>query len=347
MRPSLVAAGIALAERGAPDAAIRWGMRKGIEGRLAEEMARPEVERDAWLAEWHRGPIALVPDRANDQHYEVPAAFFQAVLGPRLKYSSCLWKGGVTDLARAEEAMLEETCRGAGIEDGMTVLDLGCGWGSLSLWIAERYPGCTVTAVSNSSSQGRYISEGASSARLGNVSHTVCDVNSLEIDGRFDRVVSVEMFEHVRNHPALLATLDQLVEPGGAVFLHVFAHRLHFWPFEDRGAGDWMARTFFSGGIMPSHDLFARFPSPFQVTSSTWHSGRHYQHTLDAWLDRIDAAPEAVAATLEGSPQTIQQWRMFMMACSELFGYADGAEWGVSHLLMTRRLRPTSARPLA
>jgi cyclopropane-fatty-acyl-phospholipid synthase len=164
----------------------------------------------------------------------------------------------------------------------------------------------------------------------------VLDVNRLELDGRFDRVMSVEMFEHVRNHPALLATLDRLVEPGGAVFVHVFAHRLHFWPFEDRGAGDWMARTFFSGGIMPSHDLFTRFETPFQLKSSTWHSGTHYQRTLDAWLDRIDAGSRAVAATLEGSPQTVQQWRMFMMACSELFGYADGAEWGVSHHLMIR-----------
>ncbi len=336
MRDSLVGAAIALAERGAPDGAIRWGMRKGIEGRLAEEMARAEAERDGWLAEWHRGPIALVPERANDQHYEVPAAFFEAVLGPRLKYSSGLWPTPGTDLAGSEEAMLEESCRAAGIEDGMAILDLGCGWGSLALFVAERYPACTVTAVSNSTSQGRYIADRAARHGLDNVRHRVVDVNRLELDGRFDRVVSVEMFEHVRNHPALLTSLDRLVEPGGAVFVHVFAHRLYFWPFEDRGAGDWMARTFFSGGIMPSHDLFTRFASPFRVTASTWHSGLHYQRTLDAWLDRIDAAPRAVAATLAGSPQTVRQWRMFMMACSELFGYADGVEWGVSHHLMIR-----------
>lgn len=308
-------------------------MRKGIEGRLAEEMARPEADRRVWLAEWHRGPIALVPERANDQHYEVPSAFFEAVLGPRLKYSCGLWPTPTTDLAASEEAMLEETCRAAGLEDGMTVLDLGCGWGSLSLFVAERYPGCKVTAISNSASQGRFIGERAERAGLGNVEHHVVDVNRLAVDGRFDRVMSVEMFEHVRNHPALLERVHSMVEPGGALFVHVFAHRLHFWPFEDRGAGDWMARTFFSGGIMPAHDLFTGFESPFRLVSSMWHPGFHYQRTLDSWLDRIDAAPAAVKATLAGSPQSVQQWRMFMMACSELFGYGGGSEWGVSHHL--------------
>lgn len=322
-------------------------MRKGIEGRLVEEMARAEGDREAWLAEWHRGPIALVPERANDQHYEVPSGFFEAVLGPRLKYSSGLWATPGTDLTGSEEEMLEESCRVAGLEDGMSVLDLGCGWGSLALFVAERYPACTVTAVSNSASQGRYIADRAARHGLCNVRHRVVDVNRLELDERFDRVMSVEMFEHVRNHPALLMGIDRLLEPGGALFVHVFAHRLHFWPFEDRRAGDWMARTFFSGGIMPSHDLFERFESPFQVKASAWHSGVHYQRTLDAWLDRIDASPRAAAATLEGSPRTVQQWRMFMMACSELFGYADGAEWGVSHHLMIRSLGPTSARRLA
>jgi cyclopropane-fatty-acyl-phospholipid synthase len=324
------------AERGAPDRLVRRGMRIAIERRLREERNRPDATRDAWLREWNSGPIALVPQSANDQHYEVPAAFFELVLGPRLKYSGCLWSEGVDDLAAAEEQMLGATCSFAELEDGMEVLDLGCGWGSLSLWIAENHPGCTVTAVSNSRRQGEFIESRAAEAGLSNVTHRVMDVNDFEVGGRFDRVFSVEMFEHVRNHTALLDSIAGVLAPGGALFVHYFSHRSLWWPFEDRAAGDWMARTFFSGGVMPSHDLFDRISSPFEVRSSRWYTGDHYQRTLDAWLARLDAHPESAAAALQRPDEQrwLQRWRMFFMACSELFGYDGGRQWGVSHHLL-------------
>jgi cyclopropane-fatty-acyl-phospholipid synthase len=311
-------------------------MRNAIGRRLKEELGRPDAEREMWLRQWNVGPVALVPESANDQHYEVPAGFFELVLGPRLKYSSCLWTDGVDDLEAAEDEMLATTCSFAELEDGMDVLDLGCGWGSLSLWIAEHYPGCTVTAASNSRSQGEFIEARAAAAGLSNLTHQVMDVNEFDLDGQFDCVMSVEMFEHVRNHAALLDSIARVTAPGGALFVHYFSHRTLWWPFEDRGPGDWMARTFFSGGVMPSHDLLARVESPFEVQSSRWYPGTHYQRTLDAWLALLDARPEQSAAALGRSDERLwlQRWRMFFMACSELFGYDDGRQWGVSHHLL-------------
>ena len=332
----------AIAERGAPDSVVRAGIRRTIRARLAAETERDASERDAMLARWHHGPIALVPDLANEQHYEVPPEFFELILGPRLKYSSCLWPSGTNTLREAEEAMLRLSAERAGLEDGMRVLDLGSGWGSMSLWIAEQYPESEVVAVSNSAPQGAFIRRQAERRGLHNVQHIVRDVNALELAGRFDAVMSVEMFEHVRNHPVLLEEVAAALRPNAKVFVHVFAHRNLFWEFEDRGPADWMARTFFSGGIMPSHKDFHRLVAPFAVEQSWWENGLHYQKTLDAWLGLLDAHRTEVTRTIapvygEQTDRWVQRWRIFLMACSEFFGYAGGDLLGVSH----HRLRLT------
>ena len=291
------------------------------------------------LEKWHHGPIALVPDLANAQHYEVPSSFFELVLGPRLKYSSCLWESPDTDLESAEEAMLAVTAERAGIQDGMRVLDLGCGWGSLSLWIAEHFPAASVVAVSNSQSQGQLIREYAQRRGLGNVEHHVVDVNDLQLQGSFDAVVSVEMLEHIRNHPALLDRLATAATPGATLFVHVFAHRKLFWEFTDRGPGDWMARYFFSGGIMPSHARMGELFAPFSIDESWWINGTHYERTLNAWLDRLDANRDSVTGVLrpvygDDTSVWMQRWRMFFMASAEFFGYGNGDVNGVSHHLV-------------
>ncbi len=355
----LVEVGIGLAERGAPDRMVRAAMRSAVERRLKAEVGRPAADRVRWRREWSDGPIALVPDEANRQHYEVPPEFFELILGPRLKYSSALWETGSGNdtLALAEERMLDLTITQAGVTDGMRVLDLGCGWGSLSLRMAERFPAANVVAVSNSKPQGEFIRARASAwpgGPLRNIEHRVVDVNGLDdvdFGGPFDRIVTVEMLEHVRNHGRLFGVLADMLGPGGALYTHVFAHRNLFWPFTDEGSANWMARNFFTGGIMPSHDLFAEILDPdswpddqgppLEVAERWWFNGTHYARTLDAWLDRLDANRSAVVEVLRpvygaDAERWVQRWRMFMMACSELFGYADGSEWGVSHQLLTR-----------
>jgi cyclopropane-fatty-acyl-phospholipid synthase len=339
--------GIGLAERGlVPDSLVRLGIRRMLRQRL-REIAQPDVEaarevQHAFLSELRRGPLALVPELANEQHYEVPPAFFEQVLGTRLKYSCGLWPAGVHDLDEAEERMLELTCRRAGIADGARVLDLGCGWGSLSLWIAERFRHCRVIAVSNSKSQREFILAQAAARGLTDVEVVTADVNCFAPDRRFDRVVSVEMFEHVRNHPLLLSRIASWLEPDGRLFVHHFAHREHAYPYEARDEDDWMARTFFSGGIMPSDDLLLRCQDDLVVERHWRVNGRHYQRTCEAWLARQDERREAVLAALGrayGSAQAqlwFQRWRLFFLACSELFGYRDGQEWWVTHVRMAR-----------
>jgi cyclopropane-fatty-acyl-phospholipid synthase len=339
MRNRITELAIALAERGAPDRLVRAGMRRAIGNRLAAEQRRTDADRAVMLQAWHSGPIALVPDLANAQHYEVPAGFFELVLGPRLKYSSCLWPSEVYSLAEAEEAMLALTAERARLENGMRILELGSGWGSLSLWMAEHYPDSQILAVSNSSSQGDFIRSRAAAAGFTNLRHQVVDVNDLAVRGPFDAVVSVEMLEHVRNHPALLERLARVVVSGSPMFVHVFSHRDRFWAFEDRAAGDWMTRMFFAGGIMPSHADIARLLGPVTIAESWWVDGTHYERTLNAWLAQLDARYQEVAAMLAPVYGTaverwIQRWRMFFMASAEFFGFGGGNTLGVSHHLL-------------
>jgi cyclopropane-fatty-acyl-phospholipid synthase len=342
--------GIELAERRLlPDPLIRAGIRRLILERLAGEAQRapdPQAALAAFVRSMEQSELAPVPHLANRQHYEVPAAFFEAVLGRHLKYSCALWEPGTESLDAAEAAMLELTCRRAGLADGQRVLELGCGWGSLSLWMAERYPHARITAVSNSASQGAFIRARAAARGLANLEVVTADMNAFAPTGRFDRVVSVEMFEHMRNWPTLLGRIGGWVEPGGRLFLHVFAHRRYAYPFEVDGDGDWMARHFFTGGIMPAHDLIERVPSPFELEGRWFVDGTHYQRTAEAWLARLDAhrdrAVEALSAALPRREAALQvgRWRLFFLACAELFGFAGGEEWGVSHW----RLRPIGGR---
>ena len=337
--------GLSLAERGLlPDPLLRLGIRRMLRRRLLE-LAVGDVEatrraHDAFLRELRRGPLALVPERANAQHYELPPAFFEQVLGKRLKYSSCLWSDGTLHLDDAEEGMLALSARRAALEDGMSVLDLGCGWGSFALWLAERHPRSRVLAVSNSKAQREFILGRCARLGLGNVEVMTADVNVFEPGRRFDRVVSVEMFEHVRNHPLLLSRIASWLEPGGRLFVHHFAHREHAYPYEERGDDDWMTRHFFEGGIMPSDDLLLRCQDDLVVESHWRVSGLHYHKTCEAWLAAQDAARGAILEILaqgygrEGAALAFRRWRLFFLACSELFGYRGGNEWFVTHVRM-------------
>ena len=317
-----------------PDVPLRALVRGAVANRLLRERFRAGDPLQRFAAARSRGPIATETATANDQHYEVPPEFFELILGPRLKYSSCLWTEGVSSLAEAEEAMLAMTCDRAEIENRMRILDLGCGWGSLTLWMAERYPDAEVTAVSNSALQCRFIQERAPA----NVEVVRADVSSLRLSGeRFDRVVSVEMFEHMRNHAALLERIAPLLNPGGALFVHVFAHRHRGYEFGET----WMARRFFSGGVMPVHGWLARVPSPLDVTAQWWLDGGHYAKTGAAWLANFDSRRDAVAELFDRTygPQEAQtrlrEWRLFLLACEEIFAFRDGLEYGVSHVLLS------------
>jgi cyclopropane-fatty-acyl-phospholipid synthase len=335
-------------ERGlVPRPLVRAGIRRLLRARLREQAERAAGSNgsalDAWVREMRAAPVALEPQLANQQHYEVPPEFFERVLGARLKYSSGFYPTPTTTLDEAEEAMLRLTCERAGLEDGQQILELGCGWGSLSLWLAEHYPRSSVLAVSNSAPQRRFILDRAARRGSGNLTVVTADVNHFEPQGRFDRVVSVEMFEHLRNWEAQLQRIAGWLRPSGRLFLHVFAHRHFAYPFEDRDASDWMSRHFFSGGMMPSHGLLDRLHVPF-VTEQRWVvPGSHYARTAEHWLANADREREALVAILRrghGAQAELcwQRWRLFFLACAELFGYRGGEEWIVSHQL----LRPSA-----
>ena len=321
-----------------PDGALRAAIRLNCRRRLALERRRGEsVEEFARRS--RGGPIALVPDRPNEQHYELPPEFFELCLGPRLKYSACYWPAGVESLAAAEDAMLELTCERAGIEDGMEVLDLGCGWGSLSFWLRERYPNTRVLAVSNSALQREFIEARAQSTGVDGLDVVTADMNEFDTERRFDRVLSVEMFEHMRNYEALMAKVATWLRPDGRLFVHVFSHGRHAYTFED----SWMAKTFFTGGTMPSHDLLPHFQRDLGLLDSWRLPGWHYQRTSESWLERLDENTDAarrVLAVAYGETEAdawLARWRVFFMACAELFGYREGGEWLVSHYLFAPR----------
>lgn len=285
-------------------------------------------------------PIASHTAEANAQHYEVPAAFFVLVLGPQRKYSSCLFERADSSLADAEESALASTAEHAGLADGQRILELGCGWGSLSLWMARRYPNATIVAVSNSSSQRAHIMSEAGKAGLVNLDVITADMNSFVPQGHFDRVVSVEMFEHIANWRPLLLTIRDCLHPDGRLFLHVFSHRSASYRFEVNDARDWIAQHFFSGGIMPSHGLIRQFPELFSVEAEWRWNGRHYARTAQAWLANFDAhraEVDAIFQRLYGDDARLwkRRWRLFFLATMGLFGHAHGEAWGVSHYRLT------------
>ena len=333
---SLTEAAARAAERAPiPDVLTRLGVGYMVARARKKLEEEPEASESAFAREMTEFPIALHTDAANAQHYEVPAAFFGLVLGPHRKYSSCLYAPGDT-LGDAEARGLAETCVHADLSDGQAVLELGCGWGSLSLWMAEHYPASSITAVSNSASQRAYIEQTAAERGLTNLRVITCDMNDFAPEGHFDRVVSVEMFEHMSNWRSLLERVAGWLNPDGRLFLHVFTHRNRPYRFDHGDRNDWIAQHFFTGGIMPSHGLIRYFPDLFELESEWRWSGEHYRRTAMDWLanfDRNSRLIDPIMAEVYGEDAAMwkRRWRIFFLATAGLFGDSGGTVWGVSH----------------
>ena len=338
---------IRLSESGLmPDFLIRYGIRKLSQQRLMEISAgNTEVAseiRNHFFQSMRQAQIAPLPEMANAQHYEVPAAFFDLVLGKHRKYSSCFWPNGVHTLDQAEQQALNQTCQHANLQNGQAILELGCGWGSLSLWMARHYPDSQITSVSNSKSQRDFILAIAKKEKLNNLNVITCDMNHFEINQQFDRIVSVEMFEHMRNYAVLFEKISLWLAPQGQFFMHIFCHKDVPYAFEVQGDDDWMSQFFFSGGFMPSDDTPSQFQTHLKLARQWRWDGTHYEKTANAWLanmDQNEAVINGILADCYGSENVVlwrQRWRIFFMACAELFGYQGGQEWWVSHYLFEK-----------
>jgi cyclopropane-fatty-acyl-phospholipid synthase len=344
---------LSLTDRGViPDGLIRHGIRHFVRQRLQEISCKDgqdlALRKGTFIDAMARSTIAHHPEKANSQHYEIPTEFFQRVLGPHLKYSSAFWPQGVEVLAEAEEIGLRETGVHADLRDGQSILELGCGWGSLTLWMAAHYPQSHITAVSNSHSQKAYIESQACERGLHNIRVLTRDMNEFDIQpGQFDRVVSVEMFEHMRNWQHLFGRVHQWLKTDGRFFLHIFVHRNVPYAFEVRDASDWMSEHFFSGGMMPSDDLPLVIQSPLRLVQRWRWDGTHYEKTANAWLARMDAQREVLWPLFvqtygsSNAQNWWMRWRVFFMACAELFGYREGQEWWVSHYLFENSTTPS------
>jgi cyclopropane-fatty-acyl-phospholipid synthase len=334
-----------------PDCMIRSGIRHLSKIRLDEISAgncesAVRIQTD-FIAAMNQAPIALVPELANAQHYEVPAKFFQLCLGKHRKYSSCFWLPDTKTLDEAEANALQLSCEHAELVNGQRILELGCGWGSLTLWMAAHYPQSSITAVSNSNSQREYIMATAKERGLSNIQVITCDMNKFHpaehnIKHGFDRVVSVEMFEHMRNHNVLYKKVHDWLVPGGKFMMHIFVHRSTPYAFEVQGDDDWMSQFFFSGGMMPSDDLPLHFQNDLKLSRRWRWDGTHYEKTANAWLQNMDAHEREITPILEqtyGAENAVKwrsRWRIFYMACAELFGYRNGQEWWVTHYQFER-----------
>jgi len=322
-----------------PDLIVRAAIHR-LCSRSATRLAAGDVESDAWFAdEMAARAIAEYTDEANTQHYEVPAAFFSRVLGPNRKYSSCFYKEPASTLEEAELEALRQTVEHADLADGQSILELGCGWGSLSLWMARQFPHAQVSAVSNSTSQREYIESEARARGLTNLRVITSDMNVFTPDAQYDRIVSVEMFEHMMNWRELMSRVRTWLKPDGRFFLHIFTHRAGSYLFDRADREDWIAQHFFTGGVMPSHHLIRQYADLFEVEKEWRWSGTHYQRTAEDWLANFDAHRDEIENVLRpvyggDTALWMRRWRWFFLATSGLFGYADGSEWGVSHYRM-------------
>jgi cyclopropane-fatty-acyl-phospholipid synthase len=328
-----------------PDWLVRIGIRRLLAQRLREESAggQPEAKLDAYVRDLKQRPLAEDTRAANEEHYEVPTAFFLRCLGRRLKYSGCYYPSGTESLDQAEEAMLALYVERGRIADGQEILELGCGWGSFSLYLAERFPGSRITGVSNSRTQKEFIDAEAKKRSLSNLTILTRDMNTFDIDtARFDRVVSIEMFEHMKNYQALMAGIARWLKSGGLLFVHIFTHRKVAYHFVARERSDWMARYFFTGGQMPSHELLTRFQERLSLLSDWTVNGTHYQKTAEAWLSNMDSHRGEIMPIFRetyGKKNALKwwaYWRVFYMSCAELWGYRRGEEWIVSHYLFKK-----------
>jgi cyclopropane-fatty-acyl-phospholipid synthase len=338
-----------------PDFLIRIKIRKLVEQRLRDEDKGNAEEQQRhlmqFIAQLKASPIAINTAEANAQHYEVPTQFYQLCLGKHMKYSCAYWPEGCTSLDQAEEAMVKLTCERAALEDGDEILELGCGWGSLSLFMAEKFPQSTIVAVSNSRTQKEYIDEQAKLRGLKNLEVVTADMNSFDTSRRFKRVVSVEMFEHMRNYRLLLRKIASWMKPAATLFVHIFTHKRFAYPFEVRDASDWMSQYFFTGGIMPSDDLLLYFQDDVTIREHWQVSGLHYAKTAEAWLSNMDRHRTEILPQFEqtygGSDSGLSDrrkealkwlvyWRVFFMACAELWAHNRGQEWFVSHYLFEK-----------
>ena len=329
-----------LAKQLIPDLVIRWGIRNLLKQRLKEiSPLESESEQLKFIEQIYQGPIAVNTRDANDQHYEVPTEFYLKVLGKHLKYSSGYWEHGDT-LDSSEARMLKLTCERARLSDGLDILELGCGWGSLTLWMAAHYPNSKITAVSNSKTQKDHIDHQAHLRGLTNITIVTADMNEFKAPQSFDRVVSVEMFEHMRNWDELLKRVKSWLKPTGFLFVHIFVHKTTPYLFEVKDETDWMSRYFFSGGMMPSFDQFKKFNNHFNVVEQWKVNGNHYAQTSEAWLNETDKHEKMLIPLFEKhygkgeGVKWLEWWRVFFMSCAELFKFKNGEEWFVAHYLM-------------
>ena len=338
---------IELAEKGIiPDYFIRQGIVRNCENRLKNENVsnteKVSLKKQIWIEQMKESPIALVPEKANEQHYEVPPAFFENVLGKHLKYSSGYWPDGVNSLDESEESMLELSFERAQLADGDSILELGCGWGSLTCYMASKLPNSKITAVSNSKDQKEHILNRCKNQGLDNIEVITADMNDFETENKYDRVVSIEMFEHMRNYKKLLSKVSSWLNDDGKLFIHIFTHQSVVYPFENQGEADWMAREFFSGGMMPSHDLLLHFQDDLIIDDVWSMLGTHYEKTSLAWVNKMDANKDSIMKIFlktygDDAKLWFQRWRIFFMSCEKLFGYNNGSEWGVSHYRFNKR----------